>query len=178
MAERGLHLLIPIVGSKLWRLAYRYGGKQKTLALGPYLAISLSDARHRRDLAKRLLAAGVDPAEQAKLDKIAKNAFDANTFASVADEYLRKVEREGKAKATIIKKRMARPACKRLFDGISVCANVSGLGAIIGPGQDGAFARVDPHKAVGVERHFFNQDLGTPFDCQAIFSVHSQTTPA
>ena len=49
-----------------------------------------------------------------------------------------------------VKKRMARPACKRLFDGISVCANVSGLGAIIVPGQDGAFARTDPHKHYGV----------------------------
>ena len=39
------------------------------------------------------------------------------------------------------KKRMARPACKRLFDCFSVCANVSGLGAMILPGQDGAFAR-------------------------------------
>ncbi len=49
-----------------------------------------------------------------------------------------------------VKKRMARPACKRLFDGISVCANVSGLGAMIVPGQDGAYARTDPHKDVGV----------------------------
>ena len=76
------------------------------------------------------------------------------------------------------KKRMARPACKRLFDSFSVCANVSGLGAMILPGQDGAFARTGPHKHHGVWRHFFNQDVGTPFDCQAIFSVHSQTTPA
>jgi len=48
------------------------------------------------------------------------------------------------------KKRMARPACKRFFDGVSVCANVSGLGAMIVPGQDGAYARTDPHKDVGV----------------------------
>lgn len=75
------------------------------------------------------------------------------------------------------KKRMARPVCKRLFDGISVCANVSGLGAMIVPGQDGAFARADPHKHDGVWRHFFDQDFGTPFDCQAIFPIHSQTLP-
>jgi len=101
----GLHLLISPRGSKLWRLAYRYAGKQKTLALGTYPATSLSDARHKRDLAKRLLAVGVDPSEQAKLDKIAKRALDANTFAAVADEFLRKTEREGKAEATMIKKR-------------------------------------------------------------------------
>ena len=101
----GLHLLIPPAGSKLWRLAYRHGGKQKTLALGAYPATSLSDARHKRDLAKRLLASGVDPSEQAKLDKIAKSALDANTFAAIADEFLRKTGREGKAEATMVKKR-------------------------------------------------------------------------
>jgi len=47
-------------------------------------------------------------------------------------------------------KRMARPVCKQFFDGISVCANVSGLGVMIVPGQDGAFARTDPHKHYGV----------------------------
>lgn len=101
----GLHLLVSPRGSKLWRLAYRYAGKQKTLALGTYPATSLSDARHKRDQAKRLLAVGVDPSEQAKLDKIAKRALNANTFAAVADEFLRKTEREGKADATMIKKR-------------------------------------------------------------------------
>jgi hypothetical protein len=30
----GLHLLVQPKGSKLWRLAYRFEGKQKTLALG------------------------------------------------------------------------------------------------------------------------------------------------
>lgn len=101
----GLHLLIPPAGSKLWRLAYRHGGKQKTLALGAYPATSLADARHKRDLAKRLLASGIDPSEQAKLDKIAKSALEANTFAAIADEFLRKTEREGKAAATMTKKR-------------------------------------------------------------------------
>ena len=30
----GLHLLVQPTGGKLWRLAYRFVGKQKTLALG------------------------------------------------------------------------------------------------------------------------------------------------
>ncbi|WP_195180093.1 hypothetical protein [Mesorhizobium sp. INR15] len=42
------------------------------------------------------------------------------------------------------------PRLQAIFDGISVCANVSGLGAMIVPGQDGAYARTDPHKDVGV----------------------------
>ena len=78
---------------------------------------------------------------------------------------------------SLAQKTYGSPRLQATFDGISVCANVSGLGAMIFPGQDGAFARTDPHKQSGVLRHFFGQDFGTPFDCQAIFRVHSQTTP-
>jgi hypothetical protein len=34
--ERGLYLLVQPAGSKLWRMNYRYGGKQKTLSFGAY----------------------------------------------------------------------------------------------------------------------------------------------
>jgi integrase len=101
----GLHLLVSPQGSKLWRLAYRCEGKQKTLALGAYPIVSLADARQKRDGAKKLLASGIDPSQQAKTDKINRLALSANTFGSVADEFLAKVEREGKADATLAKKR-------------------------------------------------------------------------
>jgi hypothetical protein len=52
----GLHALIQPNGSKLWRLAYRFAGKQKTLALGVYPIVSLEEARRRREDAKKLLA--------------------------------------------------------------------------------------------------------------------------
>jgi hypothetical protein len=48
-------------GAKLWRLAYRYGGKQKLLAFGIYPTVSLADARARRDAAKKHLKDGLDP---------------------------------------------------------------------------------------------------------------------
>ncbi|HEY9056266.1 MAG TPA: Arm DNA-binding domain-containing protein, partial [Aurantimonas sp.] len=51
----GLHLLVSPTGSKLWRVSYRFSGKQKTLSLGPYPTVSLADARARRDAAKSLL---------------------------------------------------------------------------------------------------------------------------
>lgn len=41
----GLYLLVTRSGSRLWRMSYRFGGKQKTLAFGAYPAISLADAR-------------------------------------------------------------------------------------------------------------------------------------
>ena len=65
----GLHLLLKPTGSRLWRLAYRFSGKQKTLALGKYPYVSLAEARQKRDAAKTLLANGVDPSQQAKAEK-------------------------------------------------------------------------------------------------------------
>jgi hypothetical protein len=58
----GLYMLIAPAGGKLWRLDYRFDGKRKTLALGAYPAVSLKDARSRREEAKELLAKDVDPA--------------------------------------------------------------------------------------------------------------------
>lgn len=101
----GLHLLVSPAGGKLWRLSYRHGGKQKTLALGAYPIVSLADARLKRTGAKQLLANGIDPAQQAKTDRAAKLASNANTFAAIADEFLAKAEREGNADATLTKKR-------------------------------------------------------------------------
>ncbi len=98
----GLHLLVQPNGSKLWRLSYRFGGKQKTLALGVYPSVSLADARTRRDDAKRLLAHSIDPAAQRKSDR---RALVGNTFREVANEMLAKVQREGRADVTLAKKR-------------------------------------------------------------------------
>src|SRR6266536_2587438 len=94
----GLHLLIQPSGSKLWRLAYRFGGKQKTLAFGVYPKVSLAEARSRRDEAKRLLIRNLDPSAQRRID-------NGNTFTAVAKELLAKLEREGRASATLVKKR-------------------------------------------------------------------------
>lgn len=56
----GLFVLVTPGGSRLWRLAYRFGGKQKLLALGKYPDVSLGDARLARELAKKQLEEGVD----------------------------------------------------------------------------------------------------------------------
>jgi integrase len=99
----GLHLLIQPHGSKLWRLAYRFAGKQKTLALGVYPTVTLHEARERRDAAKRLLVKRVDPSTQRRLDKRATGT--GNTFKAVAEEVLSKLEKEGRAYVTLAKKR-------------------------------------------------------------------------
>jgi hypothetical protein len=56
----GLHLSIRPNGSKLRRLAYKFSGKQKTLAIGVYPAVTLKHAREKRDEAKRLLSSSVN----------------------------------------------------------------------------------------------------------------------
>lgn len=72
------------------------------MALGAYLAVSLADARQARDEAKRSLAAGCDPAEEKKQKKaLAERARD--TFRTIAEEYVSKLQREGRAQATLIK---------------------------------------------------------------------------
>ena len=52
----GLYLLLHPNGSKYWQLGYRFDGKQKVFSIGVYPAVSLADARQRRDEAKKLLA--------------------------------------------------------------------------------------------------------------------------
>jgi hypothetical protein len=98
----GLHVLIQPTGSKLWRLAYRFAGRQKTLALGVYPTVSLEEARRHRGEAKKLLARSIDPSVQRKADR---HAGKDGTFRAVADEVIAKLEREGRAPATLTKTR-------------------------------------------------------------------------
>lgn len=94
----GLYLLVEKTGSRLWRQAYRYGGKQRLIALGKYPIVGLADARTARDANKRLLSRGVDPSAQRKLDRVAAEASRANTFGIVADAWL--ATRKGSAPKT------------------------------------------------------------------------------
>ena len=89
----GLQLWIMPTGGKLWRLAYRYGGKQKTLALGSYPVVRLADARIRAEEHRKVLADQRDPS-------VVRRQADDNTFDSMADAYLQKLEREGAALST------------------------------------------------------------------------------
>lgn len=65
----GLHLLVQPSGSKLWRLKYRFDGKEKLLSFGKYPAVTLAIAREKRNEAKALLDEGKDPAEVKKQKK-------------------------------------------------------------------------------------------------------------
>ena len=101
----GLFLYVTPNGGRYWRMNYRHMGKQKTLAFGVYPDTGLAEAREQRDAARKVLARGNDPAEQIKLDKLAATVAASNSFKAVADEWLVKVEREGRSAVTMKKLR-------------------------------------------------------------------------
>ena len=102
----GLQLWVTPAGGKVWKLAYRFDGKQKTLtlALGPFPVASLDDARQKAREARALLVDGVDPAQQKRIDKLVATNRRTITFNSVAAELLAKQRQEGKSPATLEKK--------------------------------------------------------------------------
>ena len=99
----GLQLWVSPDGAKRWRMAYRFAGRQKVLAIGVYPAIGLREARDKREEAKRLLANGQDPSLAKKQAKAAQAAASANTFDAIAAELLAVKRREAKADRTLTK---------------------------------------------------------------------------
>lgn len=95
----GLFLLVTPAGGKLWRLKYRFKEKEKLLALGTYPEVPLAGkedketglridgARDKRDQAKRLFAANVDPGEVRQAQKAAKATAGQNTFKALVLEW-------------------------------------------------------------------------------------------
>ncbi len=88
--SNGLYLEITPKGGKLWRLKYRYAGKEKRLSLGTFPDISLKQARSLKDEAKKQLANDIDPGELKKELKQSKLADAKNNFEAVAREWIYK----------------------------------------------------------------------------------------
>ncbi len=80
----GLYLWITPAGGKLWRWAYEYSGKEKLMSFGRYPDVPLALARERHLEARKLLATGIDPMAQRKVEKTAQMATSANSFQRVA----------------------------------------------------------------------------------------------
>jgi len=82
----GLYLLITPSGGKLWRMKYRFGGKEKLLSFGPFPQKTLADARQEKEQAKKLIAQGLDPIEEKKEQEAARNK-EKETFQVIALEW-------------------------------------------------------------------------------------------
>ncbi|MDO9392966.1 MAG: integrase arm-type DNA-binding domain-containing protein [Methylotenera sp.] len=86
--ERGMYLLVTKGGGKLWRFNYRFENKRKTLALGAYPDVSLSEARIKREDGRKLLANTVDPGAHKKAVKSSRSDALNNSFEVVAREWV------------------------------------------------------------------------------------------
>jgi len=49
----GLYLLVQSSGAKLWRLKYRFQGREKLISFGSYPEVGLAAARQKRDAERR-----------------------------------------------------------------------------------------------------------------------------
>jgi Arm DNA-binding domain len=92
-------------GRKHWRLAYRFAGKQRNLAFGPYPEVSLLEARDRRVAARRLLRDGKDPVAAGRLEVQVAARLKETTFAAIAELYLDRLEKAGRSAPTLKKAR-------------------------------------------------------------------------
>lgn len=87
-AGGGLTLLVMPDGSKYWRLRYRIGGHQKMISVGrPYPQTSLKQALAQAAAFRALLADGIDPAEQRRIEKLTANRRIASTFGEAAESW-------------------------------------------------------------------------------------------
>jgi len=83
----GMYLEVTPHGSKLWRLKYRFAGREKRLALGIYPEVSLAEAREKRETARKLLKSGIDPSFAKKEDKRKLRYNAETTFRAIAEEW-------------------------------------------------------------------------------------------
>ncbi len=112
----GLYLLVTPSGGKLWRLKYRFEGREKKLALGAFPEISLSAARRKREEAKGQIAQGVDPGA-ARKEKKAAELREQETFETVAREWHQQFQSKWAPKtAKAILKMMANNVFREIGD--------------------------------------------------------------
>lgn len=97
--ERGLSVEVYPTGGIVWRFRYRLAGKYEKLTLGKYPALSLKNARIKRDEAAALVALGTSPAQQKQLAKVA--AADSTTMRDFAERYFRDIQVKDRKDNTI-----------------------------------------------------------------------------
>jgi integrase len=88
MSDGGsLFLWVTSSGGKLWRWSYKFDGKEKLMAFGGYPDVTLAQARERHSEARKLLATGIDPMAQRKVDKIMLRSTAQDSFRAVAGQW-------------------------------------------------------------------------------------------
>lgn len=84
----GLFLQVTPAGGKHWKMKYRQAnGKEGLLSFGAYPAVSLEQARRKRDEARTQKASGRDPGEVKRQKKADMQALEKNSFRSIANAW-------------------------------------------------------------------------------------------
>ncbi|GGC62070.1 tyrosine-type recombinase/integrase [Marinobacter halophilus] len=100
LADGGGLTLVVKPDSKVWWFRYRYSGKERTLTIGNYPAVSLKQARAQRDESKRMLSEGIDPVTHRATNKAERIEASANNFKAVALEWLEHVHKKSVGNTT------------------------------------------------------------------------------
>jgi integrase len=100
---KGLQFWVTPQGGRYWRYEYRFHGKRKLLSLGTYPEVSAAIARDKAIKAREQLAAGNDPSETKRQNKVAERLKNETVFASIAAKLVAKKRKAGKAEVTITK---------------------------------------------------------------------------
>ncbi|GAB5373871.1 MAG: integrase arm-type DNA-binding domain-containing protein [Acuticoccus sp.] len=98
-----LYLTVTPNGAKSWRMNYSWLGRQKTIGFGRWPTVTLAEAREQKLAARKQLASGLDPAEQKRLAEMRALLDAQNSFRAVAEEWVEKNRREGRAPVTLEK---------------------------------------------------------------------------
>ena len=88
--ERGLYIEVFPTGGMIWRCRYRLNGKTEKLTLGKYPALTLKNARIKRDEALSSAALGESPANQKQFQK--KAVALATTVEEFTNKFFKEVQ--------------------------------------------------------------------------------------
>lgn len=83
----GLSLAVSAEGGKSWHFRYYWHGTQKRLSLGTYPEISLKEARTRRDVARELVARGINPRKHRNEERRLALLAEEHTFQKVFEQW-------------------------------------------------------------------------------------------
>ena len=97
--DRGLYVEVFPTGGVVWRYRYRLNGKTEKVTLGKYPALTLKNARIKRDEAAQAAAMGTSPAEQKQLAKVAE--ADKTTVAEFGERFFREMVAKNRKDVTI-----------------------------------------------------------------------------
>ncbi|TFB44537.1 DUF4102 domain-containing protein [Pseudomonas sp. F01002] len=79
----GLALFVNTKGTKCWHFRFSWADKQPRISLGTYPEISLREARALRDVARVLIARGIDLRAHRRQERNALRLATENTFEAV-----------------------------------------------------------------------------------------------